>query len=119
MIADCSKRLHNLQYKSNPRPNVNLAFSQTDGYDPSSVLSEPVCKDPQLCFKPFTFGGFISQTEGSETVPVQIMRDTGASHSIIVKRSVPFLNETYTGESVVMKGLGGTITVPLCRLYLK
>ena len=26
---------------------------------------------------------------------------------------------THTGDSVVMRGLGGTITVPLCRVYLK
>ena len=61
MIADCNERLHTLQYKTNLKPNVDLAFSQTDSFGLSSVLSEPVCKDPQLCFKPFTFGGFISR----------------------------------------------------------
>ena len=70
-------------------------------------------------FQAFYFSGFISQTEDNEAVPVQIMRDTGASHSMIVKGSVSFSNDTYTGDRVVIRGLGETITVPLCSVYLK
>ena len=48
-----------------------------------------------------------------------ILRETRASHSIVIKGSVPFLDQTYTGESAVMRGLDGTVTIPLCRLHLE
>lgn len=51
-------------------------------------------------------------------VPVSILRDTGASCSEILKDSVPFLKKTCTGENSVIRSTGGSVTVPLCRLYL-
>ena len=83
-------------------------------------VSEPVvCHsrefvDPQHSLKPFQFDGFVSASEGSMDVPVRIMRDTGASHSIIVRDALPTLEDMFTGDNVILQGIGGTVVDPLC-----
>lgn len=98
---------------------ANCVFNPTDLS--RSLGSEVITqvKDSQDLFQPFTFGGFVSVDKESTPVPVSILRDTGASHSVVVRESIPFVDEVYTGEHVLLKGVGGSTTVPLARLYLK
>lgn len=50
--------------------------------------------------------------------PVVILRDTAASHSLLLRGSCYQVEEYYTGESTIIDGVGGPIQVPYARIYL-
>ncbi|XP_054605827.1 uncharacterized protein [Nothobranchius furzeri] len=56
------------------------------------------------CFTPFVSEGTAALISTS-AVPVKILRDSGASHSLVLKRVLPFGKNSYSGVSVLLKGL--------------
>ncbi|XP_042215540.1 uncharacterized protein K02A2.6-like [Homarus americanus] len=61
----------------------------------------------------------VAVEESGDQYPAKILRGTGASHSIQLRGSVPCVEDSYTGEHLVLKGVIGVITVPLCRVFLR
>ena len=94
--------------------NVNILSE----INPPGVYFEQLGKDPKELFQPFEFTGCVSTSDGSSSVPVSILRDTASTVSLMKISSIPFLDETYTGYSVVIKGVNGISAIPLCKLYL-
>lgn len=79
-------------------------------------MNETACLSSN--FSPFVSDGFVSLPK-SERVPVKILRDTGASASFILGSVLPFSNETFTGDSLLICGIGLTkMSVPLHRVLL-
>lgn len=73
-------------------------------------MSEVGCLNSS--FSPFV-SGFVSLPEGDK-IPVKILRDTGASASFILESVLPFSKETFTGDSLLICGIGLTkMSVPL------
>ena len=70
--------------------------------------------DPQKCFEPFQFDGYVSASEQSAVVKVRIMRDTASNHSIIVRNTFPKVECLMTGEKVILSGAWGYVLVSLC-----
>lgn len=114
-VASCPKLERKEQYRPDTKPVNNYVFKPTDMSDPVLATSN----ECQQLFQPFRFKGSVSASEDSPSIPVNILRDTGASHSIVVRSIVPFVEDAYTGEFVVLKGINGCITLPLCKLYLR
>ena len=91
---------------------------------PDSVSSQgnqrvPVSK-PESTYLPFTSKGVVSLTEDGETVPIMILRDTGATQSLMVQNILPFHNQGSLGASVLIQGIElGVVKVPLHRVFLK
>lgn len=55
-----------------------------------------------------------------EEVPVIILRDTGAMDSFILESVLAFSPRSYTGESVLIRGIGlNTLSVPLHKVRLQ
>ena len=74
---------------------------------------------PRSSFDPFIFTGYVSLSEGDNNrVPVRIMRDTASSHSLVIGSSVPWIREAMTEKRMILSGIGGVTSVPLCELYL-
>ena len=70
-------------------------------------------------FRPFISEGFVSLANGGRKVPVNILRDTGASSSFILQSALPFSPDSYTGESLLIRGIGlNTLSAPLHRVHL-
>ena len=70
-------------------------------------------------YKPFVSHGTVSLGSGEES-PVTILRDTGASQSLILADVLPFSADSATGASVLLQGVElGTINVPLHKITLK
>ncbi|XP_063589651.1 uncharacterized protein LOC134766651 [Penaeus indicus] len=116
-VAKCPK-LEGKSYDASDDRYSNLALASHPVL--RSQYSKEFCQgESQSLFKPFMFEGSVSKSEGTEAFPVTILRDTAASKSVVVKGAVPFIEEAYTGESVIVQGFGGTVTVPLCRIYLQ
>ena len=93
---------------------------QVLSFKPVGELNAPLVNNcpKEDSFVPFMFDGSVSKEESSDQYPVKILRDTGASHSIMLKSSLPIVEDSYTGEHVLLRGVCGVITVLLCRVYL-
>ena len=69
--------------------------------------------------KPFISKGFISVSKGEKPVPICILRDTGATQSLLVDHVLPLSDKTATGSQVLIQGVElGVIPVPLHKVYL-
>ena len=75
--------------KSNWRSNPNRA-APSIGLDKSEIIREE--------FKPFVSEGFVSLESSSCQVPIQILRDTGATQSLLLEGVLPLSVSTSTGE---------------------
>ncbi|VDI22125.1 Hypothetical predicted protein [Mytilus galloprovincialis] len=71
-------------------------------------------------YKPFMSDGFISIADDTTLQPIKILRDTGASQSLLLEGVLPLSEKTSVGASVLLQGVElGCIDVPLHRIYLK
>ena len=96
--------------KSNWRSNPNRA-EPSIGLDKSEIIREE--------FKPFVSEGFVSLESSSSQVPIKILRDTGATQSLLLEGVLPLSGSTSTGESVIAQGIeGGCVNVPLHKVNL-
>ena len=55
-------------------------------------------------FKPFVSDGFVSLDKSSNRVPIKILRETGATQSLLLEGILPLGESTSTGESVLAQG---------------
>ena len=93
--------------------NLHLAHVQ------DTVLSRDEHVEPMKEFEPFISEGFVSCIGGNEAYPVKILRDTGASQSLILESALPLPQSTQKG-SVTLQGVElGCIQVPLHLIQLK
>ncbi|XP_068237349.1 uncharacterized protein [Palaemon carinicauda] len=90
------------------------------------------CSLPRMCrygkekfpvvreeFKPICFiGKLCVPDESSIGISVRIVRDTGSSHSLVVRDAVPGIENCMTQDSVILKSIGGLTTVPRAKLHV-
>ena len=96
--------------KSNWHTNPNRAESIT-GLDKSEIIREE--------FKPFVSEGLVSLESSSSQVPIKILRDTGATQSLLLEGVLSLSVSTSTGDSVIAQGIeGGCVNVPLHKVNL-
>jgi len=70
-------------------------------------------------FNPFVSKGSVSLSDEGEQVPITILRDTGATQSLIVEGTLPLSEETATGATMSIQGVGcAPVSVPLHTVYL-
>ena len=54
-----------------------------------------------------------------QSTPIKILRDTGASQSLILADNLPFSEKAYSRTSVLIQGVEcGFVNVPLHNIYL-
>ena len=64
--------------------------------------------------KTFVSEGFLSLESSSSQVPIKILRDTGATQSLLLEGVLSVSVITSTGVSVIAQGIeGGCVNVPL------
>ena len=73
------------------------------------------------CFKPFISKGFVSLTgDPKDQQPVNILRDTGGSQSIIREGILPLSSKSACNSSAVVQGVEmGFVPVPLHYVYIQ
>ena len=64
--------------------------------------------------------GFVSLSDDNcPRTPIEILRDTGASQSLILADILPFSEKTFSGTSVLIQGVEcGTVNIPLNHVNL-
>ena len=89
--------------------------NSTNAYEIQPCTTQSSSSDQ---FQPFRSYGTVSSSDTSPQHPIQILRDTGASHSLMLRDVIPNIEDSYLAQSVLIQGVGGCITVPLARVYL-
>ena len=71
-------------------------------------------------FEPVMLNGFVSLSgDNCPPTPIKILRDTGASQSLILADILPFSEKTSSGTSVLIQGVEcGTVNIPLHHVNL-
>ena len=72
-------------------------------------------------YKPFITEGFVSLIgDNTSLQPIKILRDTGASQSLMLESILPFSGKTSAGANVLLQGVDpGFHSVPLHHINLK
>lgn len=64
--------------------------------------------------------GTIALTSDSPKVPIKILRDTGASQSLMVRKCLPDVNGKVTGDKVMLRQFDSTLsTADLAKVHLE
>ena len=71
-------------------------------------------------YEPFLLDDFVSlNSDFAQSTPITILRDTGASQSLILADTLPFSEKTSSGTSILIQGVEcGFVNVPLHNIYL-
>ncbi|KAK9508100.1 hypothetical protein O3M35_007837 [Rhynocoris fuscipes] len=70
-------------------------------------------------FEPFLSIGSVSLNYNINPVSIKILRDTGASQSLILDTVLPFTDNSFTGKHVTIQGVGSQlISLPIHNIYL-
>ena len=82
------------------------------------TCKESVSEDSIIeIYEPFLSDGFVSlNSDSAQSTPIKILRDTGASQSLILADTLPFSEKSSSGTSVLIQGVEcGFVNVPLHR----
>ena len=122
-MSNCFKLKNKEHQKTKPTGAVshNSSFDQQPtGFD-EQLLVDPV--DPVMkVFQPFIFDGSVSfRNNQSSVCPIKILRDTGASQSLILTKTLPFSTNSYSGKNVLIQGIDAQnyTSVPLHDIKLE
>ena len=97
-----------------PRPQSSIKTNTID------IITKPKSDSTMEIFEPFMFNGFVSLSgDNCPPTPIKILRDTGASQSLILADILPFSEKTSSGTSVLIQGVEcGTVNIPLHHVNL-
>ena len=90
--------------------------NQTQPRKPQGAVTTP---RGNQSYRPWTKKGMIKGPHGGP-VEVSILRDTGASQSLLLRNKLPKRVIEATHETVMIEGIGGKrVKIPLCKITLK
>ena len=112
VISECEtlKRRKERHNQNNSRPTGLTSLRskpQSIIQDENPILAKTSATDCIMeIYEPFLSEGFVSLTSDSaQSTPIKILRDTGASQSLILADTLPFSEKTSTGTSVLIQGV--------------
>ena len=78
-------------------------------------MARNACYAVMEIYEPFLSDGFVSlNSDYAQSTPIKILRDTGASQSLILADTLPFSEKTSSGTSVEC----GFVNISLHNIYL-
>ena len=97
-----------------PRPQSSIKTNTID------IVTKPKSDSTIEIFEPFMLNGFVSLSrDNCPPTPIKILRDTGASQSLILADILLFSEKTSSGTSVLIQGVEcGTVNIPLHYIRL-
>ena len=119
IMSDCWLLKKKKQNDATPNAFVSSKSNWRSIPDSSESSICPNKSEIREEFKPFVSDGFVSLDENSNQVPIKILRDTGATQSLLLEGVLPLGESTSTGESVLAQGIeGGCVNIPLHKINL-
>ena len=125
VISECITRQKDQKAKGKQAfPNALTTLkTEPKSFIPKSEVSKDKYKSDfiQEVHEPFLSEGTISLLHDKTiTKPIRILRDTGASQSLILAETIPLSEKSHSGKSVLIQGVEcGLVTVPLHQVNLK
>ena len=97
-----------------PRPQSSITTNTID------IVTKPKSDSTMEIFEPFMLNGFVSLSgDNCPPIPIKILRDTGASQSLILADILPFSEKTSSGTCDLIQGVEcGTVNIPLHHVNL-
>ena len=118
------KRKREKESQESPKPTglTSLRLKpQSSVQDENPILTKTSETDAVMeIYEPFLSDGSVSlNSDFAQSTLIKILRDTGASQSLILADTLPFSEKTFSGTSVLIQGVEcGFINVPLHNIYL-
>ncbi|XP_064113196.1 LOW QUALITY PROTEIN: uncharacterized protein LOC135219913 [Macrobrachium nipponense] len=123
----CKKDGHTIKNCPDPKCKTSLPFrnpfnpflnvkGKTDGQ--IKPVSHIHSEKPVNLFDDFTFNGTVSLNSDGDKYKVRILRDTGASQSLLLRSALPNVEANVTNEHVLVKDLSQISKVPLANVHL-
>ena len=117
LIAHCPTLLRRDGQNSKRPKSVGLVQSA-----PTPLISPPEPDDEvDECYKPFIHKGSVSLTgEDEDQVPIVILRDTGATQSLMLQGVLPFSEQSFHGSDSLVLGVEmNVLRAPLHTVFLR
>jgi len=104
-----------LESKEKNKSKADLVVQKTRAFQSGSPSVESNDE-----YKPFVSDGLVSLVgKESEAKPVHVLRDTGASQSLLLEGLLPLSESTSAGSNALLQGVGlEVISVPLHIIHL-
>ena len=124
IVSDCPvlKRKWEKQEGLKPTGLTSLKLTPQSYFKDQNPVQakEPETDSVMETYEPFLSDGFVSlNSDFAQSTPITILRDTGASQSLILADTLPFSEKTSSGTSVLIQGVEcGFVNVPLHNIYL-
>ena len=126
IISECValKRKREKEKQESPKPTglTSLRSKPQSSIQDENPLSAKTSETDSVMeiYEPFLSDGFVSlNSDSAQSTPIKILRDTGASQSLILADTLPFSEKTFSGTSVLIQGVEcGFVNVPLHNIYL-
>ena len=124
IVSDCPvlKRKREKQEGLKPTGLTSLKSTPQSYFKDQNPVQakEPETDSVMEIYEPFLSDGFVSlNSDFVQSTPITILRDTGASQSLILADTLPFSEKTSSGTSVLIQGVEcGFVYVPLHNIYL-
>ena len=124
IVSDCPvlKRKREKQEGLKPTGLTSLKSTPQSYFKDQNPVQakEPETDSVMEIYEPFLSDGFVSlNSDFAQCTPINILRDTGASQSLILADTLPFSEKTSSGTSVLIQGVEcGFVNVPLHNIYL-
>ena len=121
IIDNCFRLKRNNERKAASGVPTGLSSVKPDSYLGIDHTSQKLKSDYMERYKPFISEGHVSLVgDNSDWKQIQILRDTGATQSLMLQNILPLSEESATGARVLISGIElGTLDVPLHRVNLK
>ena len=124
IVSDCPVLKRKREKQEGLKPTGLTSLKLTPQFyfkDQNPVQAkEPETDSVMEIYEPFLSDGFVSlNSDFAQSTPITILRDTGASQSLILADTLPFSEKTSSGTSVLIQGVEcGFVNVPLHNIYL-
>ena len=122
-IRNTNKSVHKITRK-NAQENPNKALQhETLHHNITTTKHKDFSDSDMETFKPFIHDGNVTINSNRQPVyvPIKILRDTGASQSVILGNTLPFSEQSYSGKNVLIRGISSTEyeSIPLHNIKLQ
>ena len=124
IISECLSLKRKKENQEGPKPTglTSLRLKPQSSIQDENPISAKTSETDSVMeiYEPFLSDGFVSlNSDSAKSTPIKILRDTGASQSLILADTLPFSEKTSSGTSVLIQGVEcGFVNVPLHNIYL-
>ena len=124
IISECLSLKRKKGNQEGPKPTglTSLRLKPQSSIQDENPISAKISETDSVMeiYEPFLSDGFVSlNSDSAQSTPIKILRDTGASQSLILADTLPFSEKTSSGTSVLIQGVEcGFVNIPLHNIYL-